>query len=135
MPAPVPYIHFPGTAREALGFYADVFGGTAALHTNEEFQRPDVPADGIAHGMVTGGAVTVAGSDAGPEDEPLAVRGLLLSLLGAAEPATLHEWFDRLAAGGTVLDPLGPKPWGDSDGQVRDRFGLHWLIGYQGTTR
>ncbi len=26
MTAPMPYLHFPGTAREALAFYGDVFG-------------------------------------------------------------------------------------------------------------
>ena len=40
-------------------------------------------------------------------------------------------WFDRLADGGTVLDPLAKRPWGDYDGQVRDRYGLRWLIGFQ----
>ena len=33
------YVSFPGTAREALGFYADVFGGELALFTYEEFSR------------------------------------------------------------------------------------------------
>ena len=26
MTGPTPYVHFPGTAREALTFYGDVFG-------------------------------------------------------------------------------------------------------------
>ena len=56
----------------------------------------------------------------------------IAALLGTAEPEVLHRWFDALADGGTVVDPLGPKPWGASDGQVIDRFGLHWLIGYEG---
>lgn len=38
----------------------------------------------------------------------------------------------QLSAGGRVVDPLQVRPWGDSDGQVVDRFGVHWLIGYQG---
>ena len=55
----------------------------------------------------------------------------MLSLLGTAEPAVLHEWFDKLSVDGSVLDPLSPKPWGASDGQVIDRHGLHWLVGYE----
>jgi PhnB protein len=27
---------------------------------------------------------------------------------------------------------LQARPWGASDGQVIDRFGLHWLIGFEG---
>ena len=50
---------------------------------------------------------------------------------GPRNRAVLHEWFDKLAVGGRVVDPLAPKPWGASDGQVIDRHGLHWLIGYE----
>ncbi|WP_286187473.1 hypothetical protein [Arthrobacter sp. AK04] len=61
-------------------------------------------------------------------------EGIMLSLLGTAEPTVLHEWFDRLSVDGSVLDPLSPKPWGASDGQVIDRHGLHWLVGYEPAT-
>ncbi|WZP17880.1 hypothetical protein AAE021_07345 [Arthrobacter citreus] len=39
-----------------------------------------------------------------------------------------HDW---LTDGGRIIDPLAPKPWGATDGQVKDRYGLHWLIGYE----
>jgi PhnB protein len=29
------------------------------------------------------------------------------------------------------VDDLQARPWGASDGQVIDRFGLHWLIGFE----
>lgn len=124
------YVTFPGTAREALGFYADVFGGELSLYTYEEFSRTDGPPDAIAHGVLNG-AVAMAGSDAAPGEKSVRFEGLRLSLLGTAEPAVLHEWFDKLADGGQVVDPLALKPWGASDGQVIDRHGLHWLIGYE----
>ena len=34
--------------------------------------------------------------------------------------------------GGRVLDDLQKRPWGASDGQVIDRYGLRWLIGFEG---
>ena len=43
----------------------------------------------------------------------------------------LHQWFGALAEDGRVVDPLAVKPWGATDGQVVDRFGLAWLIGYE----
>lgn len=130
MTAPQIYLSFPGTAREALGFYADVFGGTLSLHTFEDFGRTDGPADAIAHGVLSG-AVDLSGSDAAVGEKSVRFEGVMLSLLGAAEPDTLHGWFDRLADDGEVVDPLSPKPWGASDGQVIDRHGVHWLIGYE----
>jgi PhnB protein len=58
----------------------------------------------------------------------------MLSLLGTAEPATLRQWFARLTEGGEVVDDLQHRAWGASDGQVIDRFGLHWLIGFEDET-
>jgi PhnB protein len=134
MSGPVLYLKFPGNAREALEFYASVFGGALQLHTYEAFSRTDGPAADIAHGALGGGPVSLFGSDAGHGEVPLRLEGASLSLLGTAEPEVLHRWFDRLAESGTVLDPLAPKPWGATDGQVLDRYGLCWLIGYEPTS-
>jgi PhnB protein len=54
----------------------------------------------------------------------------MLALLGAADPPTLRAWFGGLADGGNVVDDLQQRPWGDYDGQVIDRYGIHWLIGF-----
>lgn len=124
------YVTFPGTARQALEFYADLFGGELQLHTFADFARTDGPADAIAHGELTG-VVSLGGADVAGGELPVHVQGWFLSLLGTAAPATLHAWFDALAEGGRVVDPLQPRPWGASDGQVVDRFGLHWLLGYE----
>jgi len=48
----------------------------------------------------------------------------MLSLLGTAAPSTLRNWFTSLAEGGRILDDLQARPWGASDGQVIDRYGL-----------
>ncbi len=131
MTAPTPYIHFPGTAREALTFYANTFGGTARLHTFADFDRTDGPADAIAHGYLADGPVAVFGADVAGDDRPVQCEGLMLSLLGAAAPDMLKQWFARLSDGGRVVDLLQTRPWGASDGQVVDRYGLHWLIGFE----
>jgi len=133
MPGPSPYLHLPGTARAALTFYGDVFGSEVALHTLADFSRTDGPADAIAHGYLTGGPVELFASDVFGDQPSFRSEGLLFSLLGAADPATLHRWFDALAQDGTVVDPLETKPWGAADGQVVDRYGVQWLIGYEGS--
>jgi PhnB protein len=131
MSDPAPYVHFPGTARDALTFYGDVFGCAVQLHTFAEFSRDDGPADAIAHGYLTGGSVELFGADASSGDSPVRTEGMMLALLGTADPATLHRWFSRLSEGGQVVDDLQLRPHGASDGQVIDRYGLHWLIGYE----
>ncbi|MHA7220333.1 VOC family protein [Arthrobacter sp. MDT1-48-3] len=130
MAAPLVYISFPGTAREALGFYADIFGGDLFPSSYENHGRIDGPPEAVDHGVLDG-VVSLAGSDT-PEGEPsVRCEGLLLSLLGTAEPAVLHEWFDKLSVGGSAIDPLMQRPWDGADGQVTDRHGLRWLIGYE----
>lgn len=130
MKGPQLYVLFPGTARDALTFYAGVFGGELALYSYAEFNRSDGPPTAIAHGMLSG-EVTLGAADAAPGENPVQIQGAMLSLLGAAEPPVLHGWFEALADGGQVVDPLAAKPWGATDGQVLDRFGLTWLIGYE----
>ena len=132
MTGPTPYVLFPGTAREALTFYGDVFGCAVQLHTFAEFNRTDGPADAIAHGGLSGGPVALWGADASGDERPVRSEGLMLALLGTAAPSTLRTWFSRLGDGGRVVEDLQKRPWGDSDGQVIDRYGLHWLIGFEG---
>jgi PhnB protein len=155
MAAPTPYLTFPGTARDALEFYRGVFGGEIELHTFEEFERADGPSDAISRGRLSGPVDLYAadaaeapdadgpGADGGSPDgtvasagiPPTGPSGLVLSLLGAAEPSTLRTWYARLAADGEVIDELRRRPWGGSDGRVRDRYGVSWLIGYEHGTR
>jgi PhnB protein len=132
MAGPVPYIHFPGNARQALTFYGQVFGCEIQLHTFEEFDRTDGPSDAIAHGYLRGGSVSLFGADIAEDEAPLHCEGLMLSLLGASAAENLRRWFSQLSEGGEVVDELQTRPWGDSDGQVIDRYGLHWLIGFEG---
>ena len=128
---PTPCLHCPGTARELLNFYGQVFDCTVELATFQEFKRTDGPADAIAHGGLSGGPVRLFAADTAGEELPFRSQGLMFSLLGTADPATLREWFQRLARGGRIVDDLQRRPWGAYDGQVVDRYGLHWLIGYE----
>jgi PhnB protein len=130
-----PYIHLPGTARAALTFYGDVFGSAVRLHTFAEFNRTDGPADAIAHGYLVGGPISLFAADAAGDERPFRAEGIMLSLLGTAAPSTLRQWFTRLSEGGHVVDDLQMRPHGASDGQVIDRYGLHWLIGFEGDER
>ena len=130
MSAPTPYLHFPGTAGEALTFYQEVFGWELILNTFGEFGRDDGPADAIAHGILRGPVSLFAADSAGGE-EPFRSTGLMFSLLGTASAPELRAWFRSLAEGGTIREELQVRPWGASDGQVVDRYGVRWLVGFE----
>jgi len=127
---PAPYFLLPGTARAALERWQHVFGGELRIATYADFSREDGPADAVAHGELVGD-VHLFAADASGDDEPFAAAGLLFSLLGAAEPGVLRRWFAALADGGSVVDDLQERPWGDWDGTVRDAVGVTWLIGFE----
>lgn len=124
------YLWFPGTAAEALAFYHATFGGELELHSYAEFGRADGPADAVAHGTLSG-PVTLFGADAAGDEDAVVMIGLSIALLGAADAETSARWFAALSEGGHVIDPLQRRPWGAHDGQVRDRYGVRWLIGYE----
>src|SRR6476619_1189564 len=132
MTAPTPYLLLPGTAREALTFYGEVFGCAVQLHTFDEFSRTDGLAESIAHGELVEGPVALFAADVSGGEPALSCQGMMLSLLGTASPSVLRGWFSRLSEGGRIVDELQTRPWGASDGQVIDRHGLHWLIGFEG---
>ncbi|MGC5614856.1 VOC family protein [Georgenia sp. Z1491] len=127
----VPYLLFPGTAREAMEHYRAVFGGELTVVDYGEAGRHDGPPDAVAHAMLVG-PVEIAGADAGANEDGVAMTGMFLSLLGTAGPGTLAAWCDALSAGGRVIDPLQARPWGDHDGTLVDRYGVRWLIGHEG---
>ncbi|MGH3510354.1 MAG: VOC family protein [Nocardioidaceae bacterium] len=129
-----PYLHFRGTARDVLTFYGEVFGCAVQLHTFAEFNRTDGPADAIAHGYLSEGPVSLFAADVTGDEPGFRAEGMMLSLLGTAAPSTLREWFTALSEGGRIVDDLQRRPWGASDGQVIDRYGVHWLIGFEDST-
>lgn len=130
MSAPEPYLHFPGTARQALTFYQEIFGGELTLNTFGEFGRDDGPAEAIAHGMLRG-PVSLFAADTAGDEEPFRSTGLMFSLLGTTSARELRTWFEALAEGGTIREELELRPWGATDGQVVDRHGVHWLVGFE----
>jgi len=130
MTGATPYFQFPGTARAALTRYQEIFGGELTSWDYSEFGRTDGPADAIAHGELSG-LVSVFAADAAEGEAWFTSTGFFLSVLGGGDAETSQRWFDALSEGGEVLDPLQQRPWGGFDGQVRDRFGVTWLIGYE----
>ncbi len=101
------------------------------MHTFAEFNRSDGPSDAIAHGCLVDAPVALFASDVAGGEPAFHAEGLMLSLLGTADAATLRRWFVRLSEDGQVLDDLQKRPWGTFDGQVVDRYGVRWLIGFK----
>lgn len=124
-----PYISYNGNAREAFGFYKEVFGGELAMNTFGEFGASDSSdADKIMHASLeTPSGFTLMGSDTPAELEYKPGTTMSVSLSGD-DGDDLRGYYEKLAEAGTVTMPLEKQMWGDEFGMVIDQFGVSWMV-------
>lgn len=129
-----PYIVFQDNAREAMQFYQGVFGGELTMNTFNEFQASHSPADDnrIMHAMLKSpNGLVLMGADTPTGVEQHKVSNISISLSGENEEE-LSGYYHRLAAGGTVVEPLVKSPWGDTFGMLKDKYGVEWMVNIAG---
>ena len=124
-----PYLNFPGTAREAMEFYAEVFGGTLSVNTFGEYGTTDSPdVDKIMHGLLeTPADYTIMGADVPTGMAYEAPAGMSLSISGD-DGDELRGYWEKLSDGGRVTMPLEKQAWGDEFGMCVDKFGVPWMV-------
>lgn len=132
------YIAFQGNAKEAFTHYQEVFGGDLTLITYADMPQmegmpfePDPNA--VAHAQLDLPGGTITGSDGMP-GEDYVVKGSIYSLMYELDDvAKAQELIDALvAAGGEINMPFEKAPWGDTYGQVFDKFGVMWAFDVPG---
>jgi PhnB protein len=123
------YLNFNGTARQAMEFYASVFGGTLNLNTFAEYGAAGSPdANRIMHAMLeTDAGYTIMAADVTSEMEYHPPAGFSMSLSGD-DGDVLRGYFEKLSTGGMTTMPLAKQVWGDEFGMCTDRFGVSWLV-------
>jgi PhnB protein len=124
-----PYISFDNSARQAMEFYRNVFGGDLTMNTFGEFGQADSPdADKIMHSQLeTDSGFTLMASDtpAGMQRNP--GDTITISLSGDDADA-LRGYWEKLSDGGNVTMPLEKQMWGDEFGMCVDKFGIPWMV-------
>lgn len=125
-----PYLAFDGTCREAMTFYADLFGATDLSLMGPEAAPPEAlqgwPADRVMHAQFSHAGGTLMASDLPPG---FAKGQSDVSVYHEApDLASAKTLFDKLSAGGTVNMPFEATFWSPGFGAVQDRFGTNWMI-------
>ncbi|MFS8096864.1 VOC family protein [Lentzea alba] len=140
----VTHLNFRGQAREALEFYASVFGGKLNVITYGDF---GVPAEAPGSNNVVFGEVIadngfrvmaydVPGADQPIANEPTTRREhgttiteerFFLSVRGETVDEVAPIW-DGLADGAMVIEKFGPAQWAPAFGMLADRFGVTWIV-------
>lgn len=132
-----PYLKFRDNAAEALTFYQEVFGGKLDTITFGAAGNVDDPsqADLIMHGhLETADGWTFMACDSAENDpRDISAPPVDLCIGGTTESYDkIAGWFAALSEGGSVSLPLDKQMWGDWYGQVKDRFGVSWMVNISG---
>jgi PhnB protein len=123
------YVNFPGTCAEAFRFYETHLGGTIGMMMTHG-QAPDqskVKAewkDAVLHARVSIGGTELMGADI-PSAQPMRSAYLSLNVDSDAEAERI---FSELSDGGEVFMPIQETFFATRFGQLRDRFGVNWMI-------
>ncbi|MFW6088328.1 MAG: VOC family protein [Gemmatimonadota bacterium] len=140
MKAAHPYLNFPGTAEEAFEFYRSVFGGEfSAVVRFRDFGEDALGAsedelDKIAHiGLALAGDVYLMASDVvSSSPAELTVGNNFYITLQPDDAEEARRLFDGLSAAGDVEMGLQRTGWAELYGSFTDRFGVRWMINYEG---
>ena len=139
------HLNFRGDARAALAFYQSVFDGQVVIATYGDFGMPkEAPgADNVVFGQVetedgfrvmaydipgqSGGAVEGAGSTHRENGVTITDQPFFVSVRGETL-SEVEDYWEKLSAGATIVEPLAASAWSPGFGMLTDRFGVTWSI-------
>jgi len=129
-----PYLSFRDTAREAMEFYRDVFGGELAMNTFGEFGMTDGGVgELIMHAQLeTDAGYTIMGADTPPGMQHTPGSAMTVCISGE-DGDLLRDYWEKVSEGATVVTPLEKQMWGDEYGMCIDKFGTPWMFNIAGS--
>jgi PhnB protein len=139
------HLNFRGDAKAALDFYASVFAGQVTVATYADFGMPKdaAGADRVVFGRVeneagfrlmaydipgeSGGSAGSTGSTRREHGLTMTDQSCFVSVRGESLDEVERYW-NALADGATVVEPLAASPWSPGFGMLTDRYGVTWVI-------
>jgi len=124
-----PYLTFNGSAREAMKLYHSILGGELTMQTFAESKMARKPEENdlIIHATLKNEGLTFMASDAMPDRQAKVGDNVHMSISGN-DSEWLTKVFNGLSKGVNVDMPLARQFWGDTYGQLTDKFGIHWMV-------
>ena len=125
-----PYVNFRGTCAEAFRYYETHLGGKFGMLMTFG-QMPPAPngpgpdwKDKVLHARISIGGTELQGADI-PNAEPMRSAYLTLAVDSDREAERIYT---ALSDGGQVFMPLEETFFASRFGQLRDRFGINWVV-------
>jgi len=112
-----------------MKFYYSVLGGELTMQTFGETNSASSPQekDLIIHATLKNEGLTFMASDSMVSRQAKFGDNVHMSISGS-DSGRLTKVFDGLARGGKVDMPLAKQFWGDTFGQLTDKYGVHWMV-------
>lgn len=130
------YINFNGNCREAVEFYASVFGTEKPkimlygdMPSDDGFPLTEATKNLVMHTEIKVMGGTIMFSDV-PPDMPFIVGNNISLVLSTDDMDEIKSIFNQLKEGGNVMMDLQETFWSKSYGFVIDRFGVGWQLSY-----
>ncbi len=128
-----PYLAFNGNCQEALDFYCDIFNSFVVNRKFYEDKKIDTPSSYVQklqHAEVKGPGVDFFAYDAAP-DTPLSQGNQIQMSVDTDSLEEAEKIFGMLSSSGYVHHKLRECEWGHF-GRCTDRFGINWLVNFNG---
>lgn len=127
------YLNFPGNTREAVLYYASVFGlDEPQIITFGEHSAEGIPSEAkdlVMHARLEIEGSSLMFSDVFPGMPFQQGSNFSLALVTKDEQLLAHS-FDQLKQGGEVQMELQETSWTKLYGAVIDKFGVAWQFNY-----
>jgi PhnB protein len=123
------YVNFAGRCAEAFRFYETHLHGkigmmmTHGQAPDQSQVRPELK-DAVLHARISIGDTELMGADI-PDAQPMRSAYLSLNVDSDSEAERI---FSALSDGGEVFMPLQETFFATRFAQLRDRFGINWMI-------
>jgi PhnB protein len=126
------YINFNGNCREAVEFYAQVFGTEPSqimtfgeTPSDPNYPLPEEAKHLVMHTRLNIDGSTVMFSDVFPGMPFVQGNNISLSIINKDQDK-IKSYFHKLKEGGTVVMELQETFWSKQYGSLKDKFGIEW---------
>lgn len=130
------YVNFNGNCREAVEFYADVFGTAkpqimtfGEMPANPEFPISEEIKDLVMHTNLTITGSRIMFSDVPPGMPFVQGNNISLTVI-SANKEYITNVFEKLKEAGKVEMELQETFWSKCYGYLIDKFGIGWQLSY-----
>ncbi len=142
-----PYLNFEGNTEEAFSFYKSVFGGEFTTL----MRYKDIPESEIREGFnieedekekimhialpIGNGNILMATDVVKAMSQNFTVGDNISLSLSTESREEADRLFEALSENGSHIMPLADAFWGDYFGMCVDKFGIRWMLSYQGDSK